>query len=407
MVRARPALKLTLTIAVTLLLAACSSSVAPDPGASTAPGATADTAPGAPPSALGAAPATVTTIGPPATPAPPGTLISAQSIQAPAHMHAWRIAYHSRSLDDHDIAVTGLAVAPETPTTTPTPVVTWGHPTTGSADPCAPSLQGTTSLPFPELLTARGIALVATDYPGLGTSDAHPYLVGASEGHSVLDAARALQQIPETGVTAASPVVVAGFSQGGHAAAFAGELAPTYAPDLDLRGVFIAAPVSDVAHFAHRAEGRDDQFGVLVTIVGGFVTTYAELDPASVFEPGTVAEIDQLETRCIGDINIFFDRPVATMLREPPTQRADFARRFAENQAGNSRIAVPVLVVQGALDDIVDPADTQAMVQRYCALGTAVELQIKPEAKHGVMSDQPFVGWIEARLAGEPAKPTC
>ncbi len=402
--RARTIASTVVTLALVTLLGACAA--APS-GPAAAPPATAGASPSPDSSTLPAAPGTVTTLGPPLAPAAPGTLISSTPVAAPEHMHAWRISYHSRSLDDHDIAVTGLAVAPETLSGAPTPLVTWGHPTTGSADACAPSLQGTMSLPFPELLTAQGIALVASDYPGLGTSDPHPYLVGDSEGHSVLDAARAMEQIPDTGVTAASPVVVAGFSQGGHAAAFAGQLAPSYAPDLDLKGVFIAAPVSDVAHFAHRAEGRDDQFGVLVTIVGGYVSSYAELDPSTVFEPGTVAQIDELERRCIGDINIFFDRPVASMLREAPTERGDFARRFAENQAGNTAIRVPVLVVQGGLDDIVDPADTRAMVARYCALGTVTELQIKADAKHGVMSDQPFVGWVEARLRGEPAVNTC
>ena len=33
----------------------------------------------------------------------------------------------------------------------------------------------------------RGYVVAATDYPGLGTPEVHPYLVGTSEGHAVLE----------------------------------------------------------------------------------------------------------------------------------------------------------------------------------------------------------------------------
>ena len=38
-------------------------------------------------------------------------------------------------------------------------------------------------------LIVQGVVVAATDYEGLGTPGPHPYIVGASEGHSVLDAA--------------------------------------------------------------------------------------------------------------------------------------------------------------------------------------------------------------------------
>ena len=41
-------------------------------------------------------------------------------------------------------------------------------------------------------LVAEGNVVAATDYAGLGTSGVHPYLVGDSEGRSVLDSIRSL-----------------------------------------------------------------------------------------------------------------------------------------------------------------------------------------------------------------------
>ena len=40
-----------------------------------------------------------------------------------------------------------------------------------------------------------GYAVVRTDYEGLGTPGAHPYLIGASEGRAMLDMVRAARKL--------------------------------------------------------------------------------------------------------------------------------------------------------------------------------------------------------------------
>lgn len=374
----------------------------------------------APPSGDGAAPVTANdpdpttstavaeVVGPPVAAAAPGTIIDATAIDAPAGARASAITYHSTDASGADIAVSGLYLVPDGPPPEGGfPLITWAHPTTGAADGCQPSADGVASLPFPDELVARGWAVVASDYEGLGAAGAHPYLVGDSEGHTVLDAARAASQVPASGVTPASPVVIWGFSQGGHAAAFAAQLAPTYAPELDIVGAAIAAPVSDVAGFTRRAESMEDQLGVVLTIVNGFAAAYPELEPATVLTPVGSELIAEVERRCIGEINEYATRPPAEVIAAPPTQDPAFAARFAANRAGDAPVPVPVLVVQGADDDIVDPAATAALVQRWCAAGVSVESVVRPGIDHGIMAPEPFLTWIGDRLAGRPASPTC
>jgi acetyl esterase/lipase len=89
-----------------------------------------------------------------------------------------------------------------------------------------------------------GWAVVATDYPGLGTPGPHAYLVGNAGGYAVLDSVRAARHVPRAG--AGSRFVVWGLSQGAHAALFTGQLASRYAPDLQLTGVVAAAPPTDL-----------------------------------------------------------------------------------------------------------------------------------------------------------------
>src|SRR5690606_4921315 len=107
--------------------------------------------------------------------------------------------------------------------------------TTGIADECAPSRSPRASegLLFGPA-TERGYLVALSDYEGLGTPGRHPYLVGESEGRSVLDAAKAAAQLP--GADAGPDLAIMGYSQGGHGALWAGQLAGSRAPDHELLG---------------------------------------------------------------------------------------------------------------------------------------------------------------------------
>ena len=92
-----------------------------------------------------------------------------------------------------------------------------------------------------------GYAVVRTDYEGLGTPSAHPYLIGVSEGRAVLDMVRAARKLDRS---LGKQVVIAGHSQGGHAALWAGSLAGKWTPELDVRGTLALAPASHLGEQA-------------------------------------------------------------------------------------------------------------------------------------------------------------
>jgi dipeptidyl aminopeptidase/acylaminoacyl peptidase len=340
--------------------------------------------------------------------APPGTLIEAVPIDAPDGAVAWRITYHSRTRTDDDIAVTGLVVAPDTPAGAEgRPVLGWGHPTTGTADACAPSADGAAEVPVGADALAAGWTVVVTDYEGLGAEGPHPYLVGASEGHAVLDAIRAAAQVERSGVTSTSPVLLGGFSQGGHAALFAAELAPTYAPDLDVRAVAVVAPVGDPRQFWDRAAERDDQVGVAATMAYGLSAAYPELDPADVLTDQAVESLGLLETTCIGEVVDAFMGPVDDVVRRSPDDADGWAEALAENTAGRVPLGLPVLLLQGDRDDIVYPASGDALAARLCRHGDPVEYRQVPGADHGDIPPATAIEWLAERLAGTPATSTC
>ncbi|MGH9808949.1 MAG: lipase family protein, partial [Terriglobia bacterium] len=116
------------------------------------------------------------------------------------------------------------------------PLMAWAHETAGMADICAPSWVGysTRVEAFLNTWLARGMALVATDYQGLGTPGPHPYMAVRPGAYGVLDSIRAVQaSFPTIG----KKILLAGYSQGAGAVFGAAALQPSYAPYLDIRGV--------------------------------------------------------------------------------------------------------------------------------------------------------------------------
>ena len=68
-----------------------------------------------------------------------------------------------------------------------------------------------------------GHVVAATDYPGLGTPGPVGYLVGKGQAQAVIDSVRAARQLPDVG--GSGRYALWGYSQGGHAVAYASLLA--------------------------------------------------------------------------------------------------------------------------------------------------------------------------------------
>jgi alpha-beta hydrolase superfamily lysophospholipase len=326
----------------------------------------------------------------------PGELIATERIlTAPAGANAWRVMYHSRDLNGDDIAVSGTVIAPAgTAPEGGRPIVSWAHPTTGAVARCAPSVG---LAPFDlveglETMLAAGYVVAATDYPGMGVAGASSYLLGASEGDAVLDAARAAQGIAETG--AGDDLLLWGHSQGGQAALFAAELAAGYAPEFELHAVAVAAPAADLATLL--SDDIDDVSGITIGAYAfdAFAAAYAErydglgldsiLTPAGVEATPAMADLCLLgQNRQLHDIA----RPlIGGYLSSDPSATEPWATMLRENSAGQEPIAVPVLVAQGGKDTLVEPSATEGWVDRTCAAGIAeIDFRIYPDEGHGTI----------------------
>jgi acetyl esterase/lipase len=321
----------------------------------------------------------------------PGELIRARLIpEAPVGSVAWRYVYHTRDLAGRDIAASAVMVEPIIPPLGGDRVaVAWGHPTTGAAQDCAPSLAVD---PFELMegvheLLASGFAVVAADYPGLGVAGASSYLLGVPESNSMLDAVRAARTLPRAQI--GDRVLLWGHSQGGQAALFAAQRIRSYAPELHLAGVAVAAPATNLPKLLDDDLG--DVSGVTITsyAIPAMQAAYRETYPGpgltGILTPRGASATPTMAALCLNDPELHrIARPlIGGYLTADPATTAPWSQILAENSVGGSPIDVPILIGQGLADKLVKPTVTEEYARSLCAKGENVTLHTYRGVNHG------------------------
>lgn len=350
----------------------------------------------------------------------PGDIIRVEEIaSAPLGSAAWRVIYHSRDLRGEDIPVSAVVIVPDTPPPAGgRTVVAWGHPTTGAAAKCAPSLGVD---PFQLIeghheFLAEGYAIVATDYPGMGVAGPSAYLLGIPEANSVLDAVRAARQID--GAHTGDRLVLWGHSQGGQAALFAAERAATYAPELTLLGVAVAAPAANLSELM-----SDDIVNVSgVTIasyaIPAYEAAYGDRYPdgeiAAILTAAGTAATPEMAALCLlsqnREIHAIADPLIGGYVKSDPSTTEPWETLLKENSAGAEPLTVPVFVGQGLADELVKPKATEDYVTLLCSQGADVAFHRYPGITHGLAayaSLPEMLLWLSTVTSGRTPSSTC
>jgi alpha-beta hydrolase superfamily lysophospholipase len=319
----------------------------------------------------------------------PGTILRSEPFDdgLPTGSRGWKMLYISSDPDGRPIAVSGLVIAPANPASGPHPVLAWSHGTIGIARPCAPSISGSPLAGIPDMAgaLAQGWVLTLTDYPGLGTPSPHPYLVGESEGRAVLDSVRAAHQL-DTGIELDDRYAVWGHSQGGHAALFAGQLAPTYMPEYTLVGVAALAPATTLHDNLAAIEGTTVGDVLIIFAVESWTDFYPDIPDGTLTEQAR-RPAQRIARACLNQPSRF--RIVVNGLVLPdtivaidPTTDPAWRARLDDNTPDPTRITAPVFLAQGLDDEIIAPAVTKAWARTRCDGGAPTVWKTYADVTH-------------------------
>jgi acetyl esterase/lipase len=321
------------------------------------------------------------------------------------------------------VAVSGDVYLPEgTPPAGGWPVVAWAHGTTGIANICAPSWHGRARRDSVYLRAwlAHGFAIVATDYPGLGTAGPHPYLLYRPEGLAILDSVRAALSVPAFHL--ANEVVLVGQSQGAGAALGAAWLAPRAAPGLHVKAAVLTGLVATIA--TRRADAapakpasytdpaRMDPSFAMLRFAGTDRALHPDMDPQSYLTAQGKMLYHVAQTGCLHDL---FNAAAAAGIK---TGGALFSRGIAPVDSDmeshfdlpDGHVAMPVFVGTGLSDSMAGTGGQYSAVRAMCAAGTPLIWRTYPGATHSgavnlsLRDSLPFV--LQA-LTGRPQPSNC
>jgi len=307
------------------------------------------------------------------------------------------------------------------PKYTPRPVVGITPGTRGMGDHCAPSQGFNISTISPLMvdysvaeyhqLLLRGWVVAVTDYVGGGTKLPETYLVGRPEGKAGLDVIRAALQLPGTGATKDSMVGLTGYSQGGQAAAWAAQLQPTYAPELNMKGVVAGGVVTDMLDIMdYLNQGNVLGAGFMLAALIGMDNAYPELDLKSHVKPSAQKLMDAVRTQCVYQELAGYPGVRAADVTSPDVlQLPAWRARLNEQRLGTIAPRVPAYLYHGTLDNIVPFQFGERLRNSWCALGASVEFRSGPyEHLSGIFIGAPGgVQFLADRFAGKAAISNC
>ncbi len=210
-------------------------------------------------------------------------------------------------------------------------------------------------------------------------------------------------------------MVVLGFSQGGQAALFAGEIAQTYAPELFVAGVAAVAPVTSVLELAPTGDQPPPSGQSAFTAMALFAWArhYGTFPLQKVLTPAGLAGISAVSSSCVDGVASLYDAVPPARFFLPDWQQQPGVRAANQaNRPGGSPTSAPILVVQGTADEVVPFGQTTNFVGgRLCrSQYDTVDYVTEPGVGHSQVLDLSTAvinRWIRARFSGASTVDSC
>lgn len=347
---------------------------------------------------------------------PPGTVLAARPVTVRPLLTpvvSTEVLVRSTDTQGRPVPVVATVIVPAAPWTGagPRPVVDYNMAIDSLGNTCAPSYQmprgQSLEVVAVQYFLARNYAVVVPDHEG----PRQAYAAGRMAGHAVLDALRAAVGTPVLGLTPGAPIAMTGYSGGAIATGWAAQLAPSYAPELNVVGAAMGGTPADPRLLLDSLDGRNLASGVLLAATLGLAREYPELYPLfnddawrlgylarDLCLPGFAIPGAVLPIRAeqLSDVPDVLDTPAARAV-------------LADTRLGGLAPTAPILLYHGLQEFWITRANAEHLQSDWCARGADVRLVELP-GEHLIVALSgipPAYHWIDARLAGTPVEPGC
>lgn len=257
----------------------------------------------------------------------------------------------------------------------------------------------------------RGWSIAMPDHLG------PQFAYGAAKlgGQITLDGIRAVRQIDELRLHN-SPVVMAGYSGGGMATAWAAALAKTYAPELNIAGAAAGGvPMNLVKMLETLGLGAHPVFGLALAAGLGLEREYPQRFPLSEQLNDRGLQVRQtVANSCTNDLIAAgagrgaLDFAKTTSMMDDSDARAVVEENSLELYDGTPNM--PIFEWHSPIDGLVPVDAIVNTVKRWCGAGVTVQSLAVPVPDHltaAVLGLPHVLSWIDARFRGETATGNC
>ncbi|MDQ1694971.1 MAG: hypothetical protein QOJ03_324 [Frankiaceae bacterium] len=259
---------------------------------------------------------------------------------------------------------------------------------------------------------SQGFVVTIPDFEGTNLD----WMAGHESGYGALDAIRATESYLHTPT---AQVGLSGYSGGAVAADWASELAPSYAPELDIVGVAEGGVPVNYFHLFAYADGTDVYSAAIPGMLLGLARAY-HLDLGRYLSPYGAKVVRQESGECLPDL--FGRYPGLTVRKLLKPHYRDWprvpalARILREQTMGTApgHPRAPLLMgvgnSDGRGDGVMDAADVQALADAYCRQGVPVQFEEYQGASHesaGAFFEPKTGPFLQERFAGVPFSGNC
>lgn len=289
--------------------------------------------------------------------------------------------------------------------------------TQGIADKCAPSRQMAMGTEYEGVSVSSALAakhpVIVVDYIGLGTEGAHRYLNRVDEGRSVLDAARAVQNVDGSEIDEETKLQLRGYSQGGQATTAALELKKDWAPELNITSASAGAVPTDLYK---TVAGLSSVYTAFSLYGVDSFAGQAGVDLSDFLNQKGMDAVEKASNQCTIEAtvsNAFLDTKTLTKDGRsfPEIVEEKFMPIADKQRLGQEPIPnIPVLVNHSHLDDVVPFEQGKELASTWCDAGNRVAFEDNYAPTHigGYIASVPRVETFTSRtFAGKKPLDSC
>lgn len=255
---------------------------------------------------------------------------------------------------------------------------------------------------------------------------------GPTYGRLTLDGIRAALRTPETGLTDTAPVGLIGYSGGSVASAWAAQLAPTYAPEINdqLAGTAAGGVPTNLINMVRYVDGAPFWGPMTVPVLIGMSPAYDfDLDPyLSDYGQRMMRDLSRAS---FAGVNLSFAGvDWASLFRPEYQDPRSIPELVAAVNRSNALLGpnptVPAFIAQadngpltgtpdgpddlGSGDGVILTGDTRALAHKYCDPGAPVTYREFPILEHStgfLAYATPAWSWLQERFDGVSTSNDC